>query len=62
MGWLWLDIALTAARTSGDPAVTDGKIWACRYFFDHEMPLIAGWLAPLAAGSSVTADAPRHAL
>lgn len=62
MGWLWLDIALTAAQTSGDPAVTDGKIWACRYFYDYEMPLIAGWLAPLAIGSSVTAQAPRHAL
>ncbi len=62
LGWLWLDIALAAARTRADPAVTDGKFWACRYFFDHEMPLIAGWLAPLATGSSVSVDAPRHAL
>lgn len=63
MGWLWLDIALAAtARPDRDPAVRDSKIWTCRHFYDSEMPLIAAWLAPVAAGSTLTADVPGHAL
>lgn len=62
MGWLWLDLALVAEASEAPPEVAEGKIWACRYFHDHELPLIAAWLAPLTGGSDVTMAAPGYAL
>jgi alkylation response protein AidB-like acyl-CoA dehydrogenase len=39
VGWLWLDQACTI-RAGGDrpDAFLRGKLWACRYFFESELP------------------------
>jgi hypothetical protein len=55
VGWLWLDMARTAARSGGDETVRNGKRVACRYFYEYEMPMIDAWLAPLHARSELTA-------
>ena len=55
VGWLWLDMALTAASSDGDDPVRRGKGVACRYFYEYEMPMIAAWLAPLGSRSDLTA-------
>jgi butyryl-CoA dehydrogenase len=53
LAWIWLDVARTAqarlAAGTGDAALLHGKLAACRYFFAHELPLVAAWLAPVAA-------------
>ncbi len=58
VAWLWLDQALLAAAApAGDPArqaFLSGKVHACRYFFDRELPKIEAWLAR----SDVAAIAP----
>lgn len=51
VGWLWLDQAL-AAKAQGDDAFLSGKVAACRFFFEQEMPRVALWL-DLAAGSDI---------
>ena len=53
VGWLWLDMADAATR--GNARVRPGKIAACRYFYEYEMPVIDAWLAPLASRSDLTA-------
>lgn len=55
VAWLWLDMA-TAARTPaaealGDDAFLAGKVAACRFFFEQEVPRIALWLDLAATGS-----------
>ncbi|MCB1382580.1 MAG: acyl-CoA dehydrogenase [Notoacmeibacter sp.] len=61
VGWQWLDQALAAERAQASGRVSAvfaaGKRAACRYFFDFEMPQIAGWLAPFASGSRAALDA-----
>ena len=57
LAWVWLDVALTAqAAAAGDAgaACADagfvaGKLQACRYFFDYELPKIDAWLAVVAS-------------
>lgn len=63
VGWLWLDMTRAAfeARGTDDP-LARGKFWACRYFFDFEMPLVTAWLAPFAARTAVTTEAPEDCL
>ena len=60
MGWIWLDVAKTCAAAlaeAGDdanPAMRDyllGKLHACRYFVDFELPKIDAWLSPLPHGA-----------
>ncbi|HRD84353.1 MAG TPA: acyl-CoA dehydrogenase, partial [Rubrivivax sp.] len=46
VAWIWLDVALTAARSS-DPASL-GRQAAARYFFAYELPRIDAWLAVVA--------------
>ena len=57
VGWLWLDQALAAqsclAAGPVDADFHNGKLWACRYFFDYEMPRIASWLAPVRGRSDL---------
>jgi alkylation response protein AidB-like acyl-CoA dehydrogenase len=43
VAWLWLDVAVCAARASAD-AATRGRLAACRYFFHYELPRIGAWL------------------
>jgi alkylation response protein AidB-like acyl-CoA dehydrogenase len=53
VGWLWLDMARTAAGANGDDIVHRGKRTACRYFYEYEMPMIDAWLAPLRSRSDL---------
>lgn len=58
LGWLWLDLADRAGRTEAlDSAFRAGKLHACRFFFESELPKIDAWLAPVAALSDVAASA-----
>jgi alkylation response protein AidB-like acyl-CoA dehydrogenase len=55
VAWLWLSQAVIADRDSrssnmkyfGDDAFYAGKMQACRYFFNWELPRIDAWLAVL---------------
>ena len=61
VAWTWLSMT-RAARAGADPALAEGKLWACRFFFAYELPRIAAWLAPLAAGDDTTETVPESAL
>jgi hypothetical protein len=42
VGWIWLDIAIIALQkknnSNENQSFLDGKIAACRYFFECELP------------------------
>jgi alkylation response protein AidB-like acyl-CoA dehydrogenase len=45
LAWIWLDVALVAqAQLARAPDFHRGKLSACRYFFDYELPKIDAWL------------------
>ncbi len=46
IAWVWLDVALCAQARAGrlDEAQRQGLLAACRYFFRHDLPLVAAWL------------------
>ncbi|MBL0149043.1 MAG: acyl-CoA dehydrogenase [Ideonella sp.] len=50
LAWIWLEVALVAPRpgAANDP-VRMGKLQACRYFFDYELPKIDAWLSVVAS-------------
>lgn len=55
VGWIWLDMALLSERRlaenpdDGAQALYTGKLRACRYFTEYELPRVRAWLAPLLA-------------
>jgi len=50
LAWIWLDVALVAPQPGeGSNPVRLGKLQACRYFFDYELPKIDAWLSVVAA-------------
>ncbi|NRF68710.1 acyl-CoA dehydrogenase [Aquincola sp. S2] len=50
LAWIWLDVGLAAReRLAADDAFFRGKLQACRYFFDYELPKIDAWLAVVAS-------------
>jgi alkylation response protein AidB-like acyl-CoA dehydrogenase len=57
VGWLWLDMALLstrnlqAAAAGTERSFHEGKVRACRYFTEYEIPRIDAWLAPVFAAS-----------
>ena len=59
-GWLWLDQARMCERVpargleGAELNYREGKLRACRYFSEFELPKIAGWLAPILADTDVT--------
>lgn len=59
VGWLWLDqasTALAASKTDNsgfDKVFLDGRVRACQYFSEYELPMIRAWLDPIFANSSV---------
>jgi alkylation response protein AidB-like acyl-CoA dehydrogenase len=59
VAWQWLDQAVAAADLT-DRDLADGKAWACRFFFECELPKIDAWLALVAARSDVAAGAPER--
>ena len=62
VAWLWLDQAVAAAALvqSGpaDRDFVDGKLRACRFFFECELPKVDSLLAFVASGSDVASGAP----
>ena len=59
VGWMWLDQARLCQRAleeepeGRDRRYREGKLQACRYFVDVELPKVAAWLAPIMAASDV---------
>ncbi|MEP6784511.1 MAG: acyl-CoA dehydrogenase [Sphingomonadales bacterium] len=60
-GWLWLDRALLCADAPED-SFRGGKLWACRYFMEREMPRIDTWLRPVETGSDLLSTIPSRFL
>ena len=70
VGWLWLDQAIAAqALLNGEDATArpflarpflEGRIRACRYFAETELPKVAAWLAPVLAGSDLVLCMPEN--
>ena len=59
VAWLWLEQAVSAmAGATDDVAFYAGKLRACRYFFECELPQIEPWLGIVASATNVAADAP----
>lgn len=58
MGWLWLDMAVAAVRGAQDDPLRVGKVRACRFFFEHEIPQIMAALRYVDGNSDVAAAAP----
>jgi hypothetical protein len=62
IGWIWLDLATLAAvrMATGGECYVDGyllgKIKACDYFAQFELPLVAAWLAPLRSKVTMVRD------
>ena len=61
VAWVWLDVAVAAqaALQAGAPrgeAFYRGKLQAAQYFFRHELPKVAPWLAVVAAGDTTCVD------
>ncbi len=60
VGWIWLDKALAAlAATGRNPDYIEGKLLACRYFMEWELPRIHPDLARIAAGDDLLASIPE---
>lgn len=67
VGWLWLDQALAAFRLlsgghglaagKGDQEFLRGKLHACRFYFEYEMPKVPLWLSIVASRTDVVASA-----
>ena len=64
VGWLWLEQAVAAqAMLDGGEAQFEvsflkGRIRACRYFAETELPKVATWVGPILAGSDLVLAAP----
>jgi len=58
LAWIWLEQALTAQqrRMAASEDFYLGKLQACRYFFDFELPRIGPQLDLLASLNTVTLD------
>jgi hypothetical protein len=61
LAWLWLDQAVTAARLARSGAaerdLADGKLQACRFFFECELPKADALLTFVASRSDVASRA-----
>ena len=51
LAWMWLEVVLVSQARLGvhDEAFHLGKLQACRYFFDYELPKIDAWLSVAAS-------------
>jgi hypothetical protein len=59
VAWIWLEQALVAARrlkAADDADFYRGKLQACRYFFQWELPKVAQQLELLASIDTTTLD------
>lgn len=61
LGWIWLSQSIAALNaepaTGEDRVFYAGKLQASRFFFEHEMPKVKAWLAPVNAGADAAAEA-----
>ncbi|MEJ2409898.1 MAG: acyl-CoA dehydrogenase, partial [Novosphingobium sp.] len=64
VAWLWLDQAVAAAGcdTGNEDAANfvEGKLRACRYFFEAELPKVEAWLSLVGSRTDVAAAAPAE--
>lgn len=61
VGWIWLDKALAAlAATARDADYIEGKLLACQYFMEWELPRIHPDLARIASGDDLLARIPDN--
>ncbi|WP_088282820.1 acyl-CoA dehydrogenase [Ideonella sp. A 288] len=53
LAWVWLDVALASqarlAHAVADEPFHRGKLQACRYFYDYELPKVDAWLSVVAS-------------
>ncbi len=47
LSWVWLDVAITV-QSLPDSGFKQGKLSACQFFFNYELPKIAAWLKVVA--------------
>lgn len=64
VGWLWLDQAGAAERmlagsSAFEPAFLKGRIRACRFFAETELPMVMAWTAPILARSDIVLTTPE---
>jgi len=66
MAWVWLEQAIAACGLAAEGeearAFVEGKLLACRYFFECELPKQEAWLAFVTSLSDVAASAPPELL
>jgi alkylation response protein AidB-like acyl-CoA dehydrogenase len=55
LAWMWLDQAVAAAHAQ-DGSLYAGKLRACRFFFEVELPKAHTWIAIVASSSEVAAE------
>jgi hypothetical protein len=58
LAWLWLDIGVRL-RHRGD-SFAQGKLFALRYFFVHELPRVDHWLSIVASRDATTLRVPAE--
>lgn len=58
VAWLWLDIAVAASRSGAPKPLVDGKLWACRYFFEYELPRVEADIRLVANANPLCATVP----
>ena len=57
LAWVWLDVALVAAPAGAQAsAASQGRLQACHYFFDYELPKIDAWLSVVASRNRTCRD------
>jgi alkylation response protein AidB-like acyl-CoA dehydrogenase len=56
VAWLWLDLAVAAARTGVDAEHAAGVRQSAQYFFRYELPKVSAWLEPVANRDSTCVD------
>jgi hypothetical protein len=61
IAWLWLDQALVSAGLS-ETAYRTSLSYACRYFFETELPQAHSWLSIVAGHSTLARSMPSEAL
>ncbi len=63
LAWIWLDVSLAAIRLGATDSVanTQGSLWACRYFYNYELPKIGAWLKVVETRDLTCADFPQEA-
>jgi alkylation response protein AidB-like acyl-CoA dehydrogenase len=64
VAWIWLDQALIAnqayARSPHDSGFYAGKLRACRFFFECELPHADAWLTIVCNGNDVASSSPEE--